>query len=395
MSVPDYPLGETLDFKFTTRAFATGVPTTLAGTPVVEVYEDNSLTQITAGETLTVDFDSVTGLNNLRIVATGANGYEAGKSYAAIISAGTVGGVSVVGEVVAQFSIERSPALRPTTAGRTLDVTATGAAGIDWGNIENPTTVVDLSGTDINLVDTTTTNTDMRGTDNAALASVLGALADAAAAGDPTASDTVVAYVKQLVNTLEGTAGIPTFPASAVPGDAVSMVEVLRQVYDEVAGLDGAAMRGTDSALLAASAPTNFGDMAITATTGEVSVDTLTTDVISAASLSAAAAQKIRDEILPTQNVAFSNLVFLFVDSTDHVTPVTAASGTAVTRSIDGGAFVAGTGTLAEVANGIYQYDASAADMNGGVITFRFTATGGTPNAPDDRFVTVITGGGV
>lgn len=61
--------------------------------------------------------------------------------------------------------------LQPTTAGNTLDVTSTGAAGIDWGNIENPTTVVDLSGTDINLVDTTTTNTDMRGTDSALLAS--------------------------------------------------------------------------------------------------------------------------------------------------------------------------------------------------------------------------------
>ena len=127
MSVPDYPLGQTLDFKFTTRAFATGIPTTLAGTPVIDIYEDNSLTQITAAETLTVDFDGVTGLNNLRIVATSGNGFESGKSYAAVISAGTVGGVSVVGEVVQQFSINRSPALRPTTAGRTLDVAADGA----------------------------------------------------------------------------------------------------------------------------------------------------------------------------------------------------------------------------------------------------------------------------
>ena len=112
--------------------------------------------------------------------------------------------------------------------------------------------------------------------------------------------------------------------------------------------------------------------------------------------IAAAAAQKIRDEILPTQNAAFSNLAFLFVSSGDHATPVTGATGMAVTRSIDGGAFGAGTGTgPAEVANGIYQYDASAADMNGGIIVFRFTGTGGTPAAPDDRFVTVVTGGGV
>jgi hypothetical protein len=37
----------------------------------------------------------------------------------------------------------------PTTAGRTLDVTATGEAGIDWANIGAPTTVVGLSGTTI------------------------------------------------------------------------------------------------------------------------------------------------------------------------------------------------------------------------------------------------------
>lgn len=37
--------------------------------------------------------------------------------------------------------------LQPTVSTRTLDVTATGAAGIDWGNVENPTTVVALTQT--------------------------------------------------------------------------------------------------------------------------------------------------------------------------------------------------------------------------------------------------------
>ena len=43
-------------------------------------------------------------------------------------------------------------ALRPTVAGRTLDVTATGAAGIDWANVENPTTTLNLSGTTVTTV---------------------------------------------------------------------------------------------------------------------------------------------------------------------------------------------------------------------------------------------------
>lgn len=121
----------------------------------------------------------------------------------------------------------------------------------------------------------------------------------------------------------------------------------------------------------------------------------IATDAIGSDELATTAVNEIRDAILPTQNVAFDNIEFLFVAASDHVTPVTAASGTAVTRSIDGGGFAAGTGTLAEVGNGIYQYDASSDDMNGGIITFRFTASGGTPGAPDDRFLTIVTGGGV
>src|SRR3990167_1288617 len=37
----------------------------------------------------------------------------------------------------------------PTTTGRSLDVTATGAAGVDWANVENPTTTVAFTGTTI------------------------------------------------------------------------------------------------------------------------------------------------------------------------------------------------------------------------------------------------------
>jgi hypothetical protein len=95
---------------FTTRAFATGIPATLAGTPVVSAYENDSLTQITAGITLGVDHDGVTGLNLLTIVGTGANGYEASKDYTLVVTTGTVSTVSVVGEVVGEFTIGRSAA---------------------------------------------------------------------------------------------------------------------------------------------------------------------------------------------------------------------------------------------------------------------------------------------
>jgi hypothetical protein len=110
MSLGDFKLADTIDFFFTTRRFSTGAPFQLAGSPVVSVYEDNSTTQITAGVTLDVDFDGVTGLNHVRLVLSGANGFETGKSYSAVITTGTVDSVSVVGEVVGQFTIERSAA---------------------------------------------------------------------------------------------------------------------------------------------------------------------------------------------------------------------------------------------------------------------------------------------
>lgn len=90
--------------------------------------------------------------------------------------------------------------------------------------------------------------TAMRGTDNAALASVVGALADAAAAGDPTNADTIMQYVKQLINTIEGTAGIPAFPAEAAPGNDVSLAEVIRAIHADVTGLNGDVMVGTNGA---------------------------------------------------------------------------------------------------------------------------------------------------
>ncbi len=101
----DITLGETLDFKFSTVG-TTGAPTTLAGTPVVSAYVGNSTTQITAGITLSVDFDGVTGLHNVRVVASGANGYAAQTNVDLVITTGTVGGTSVVGYVVGSFSIE-------------------------------------------------------------------------------------------------------------------------------------------------------------------------------------------------------------------------------------------------------------------------------------------------
>ena len=100
----DITLGDTLDVKFTT-VNSTGVPTTLAGSPAVAAYVDNGTTEITAGITLTVDFDSRTGLHNVRVVASGGNGFAAATNVNLVITAGTVSGNSVVGYGVGSVSI--------------------------------------------------------------------------------------------------------------------------------------------------------------------------------------------------------------------------------------------------------------------------------------------------
>lgn len=146
----DIRLGDTIDIKFCTVA-TTGAPTTLAGTPSVAAYPGNSTTEVTAGITLTVDFDGRTGMHNVRIVASSGNGYATATNYTLVITAGTVSGTSVVGYCIGSFSIENRSALMPTTAARTLDVSAGGEAGLDWANIGSPTTAQNLSATNIDV----------------------------------------------------------------------------------------------------------------------------------------------------------------------------------------------------------------------------------------------------
>lgn len=105
MPSSSYGAGGTVYLKFTTRG-TTGLPTSLLGTPAVSIYKDASTTASVAGVTLTVDFNARTGLNHLTInTAADTTFYANGHSYWAVITAGTVGGTSVVGEVVGNFDL--------------------------------------------------------------------------------------------------------------------------------------------------------------------------------------------------------------------------------------------------------------------------------------------------
>lgn len=89
--------------------------------------------------------------------------------------------------------------------------------------------------------------------------------------------------------------------------------------------------------------------------------------------------------IVVTKNAALSNFEFPMFASSDHVTGAVGLTVTAQ-RSIDGAAFAACSGSVVEVGSGIYKINLAASDLNGGVITFKFTATGA-----DATMVTIVT----
>jgi hypothetical protein len=68
------------------------------------VYQGGNSTPFTTGVTLTTDYNSTVGLNDVSIGATGAN-YTAGHDYDVVVTAGTVGGVSQIGNVVGHFTL--------------------------------------------------------------------------------------------------------------------------------------------------------------------------------------------------------------------------------------------------------------------------------------------------
>lgn len=142
--------------------------------------------------------------------------------------------------------------------------------------------------------------------------------------------------------------------------------------------------------------------------TGQIDTNTvaMATDVVAAAAVKADAVTKIAGGVLSNtsnllvtdssgrvslhgniiKNQALANFEFFMTDAVDHVTGKTGLS-VVVARSIDGGAFAASTNTPAtEIANGMYKISLSAADLNGNVIAFKFTAAGA-----DTRVVVIVT----
>lgn len=82
--------------------------------------------------------------------------------------------------------------------------------------------------------------------------------------------------------------------------------------------------------------------------------------------------------LLKQSQTAF-NLVFLMIDSTDHISPKTGLTPT-VTLSKNGGSFGAAAGAVTEIANGWYKVAANATDANTlGPLVLHATGSGADP----------------
>ncbi len=157
--IGSWDIDDLLTFVINTQVFSTGVATDADSAPAYRVYEDETGTPLLTGTMALLDSANTAGFYSEQITLSAANGFEKGKCYSIYISA-TVSSVAgathrtfqIAAAVDAQYwnalaTVELP--LVPTTAGRKLDVSAGGEAGIDWANVGSPTTAVDLSGTNI------------------------------------------------------------------------------------------------------------------------------------------------------------------------------------------------------------------------------------------------------
>lgn len=209
-------IDDNLVFSITTHDPDTGVLTDADAVPTWRLYEDETGAAILNGDMAKLDDGNTTGFYTELVACSVGNGFEDGKSYTIYIEA-TVdsdkGGISFGFKAVTRKARE----------------------GADSDTLETLSDQIDAI------------PTTMVGTDNAALASVVGALADGAADGDPTTGDTVMQYIKQLINVLMGSDGIVAFPAAAAPGNGVSLAESIRAIYDDTNSLDGTKIPDTIS----------------------------------------------------------------------------------------------------------------------------------------------------
>ena len=193
--------------KFTTRD--SNVPATLGGSPVISVYKDAVTTPSTAGVTLTVDFNGKTGFNHVAVdTSADAAFYANGSHFDLVITTGTVGGTSVVGEVVGSFDLTAATA--DPLAFPVPGSYAAGTAGYVLGN---------------RLDAAVSTRSTYTGGDTSGTTTLLGRLTAPRATGldylDAAVSSRMAAG-GSVMTTLDLTQAVPTSNTAGTVGDALN-----------------------------------------------------------------------------------------------------------------------------------------------------------------------------
>lgn len=106
------------------------------------------------------------------------------------------------------------------------------------------------------------------------ITSVLGALDDTAAAGDVTTADSLMQYIKQLLNELSGSVGIGTMPAAADPSNGINLFEILRRVFDDSNAIEPITTALTSAAATKLALTMGASPSALVDTTGFASTTT-------------------------------------------------------------------------------------------------------------------------
>ena len=208
------------------------------------------------------------------------------------------------------------------------------------------------------------------GTVAGAVGSVTGAVGSVAAGGITAAS-----FAAGALDAVWTTAArtLTAFDASFKTGYALSAAGV-QAIWD--AATTALTVAGSVGKLIVDNLNATVGSRA-TQTSVDTVDDFLDTEIASI--IAAVAALRVK------KNTALAGFMFPMVDSTDHSTPKTGATVTA-TRSLDGAAFAACANAVAEVSNGLYKIDLAAGDLNGNVVTLKFSAIG-----CDQRVITLVT----
>lgn len=150
-----WKVDDLVTFTCNTHTASTGAATDADGAPAYRVYEDETTTPILTGTMALLDGGNTAGFYSEQITLSAANGFEKGKSYNIYISAAVAG---VTGTMNYTLQLEAE-----------VD-----ANRINWANVDNPTTAVNLSATNIDP--------------DQVVASVTGAVGSVAAGGITAAS---------------------------------------------------------------------------------------------------------------------------------------------------------------------------------------------------------------